>query len=92
MVLANDASWIIVVTGNGVDFSDIVQNVSFDVGETTQAVLVPITRDRIAEPTEEFNLVLKHVPGGDTNITILEPSVSVGIIVDTRKATVNVQV
>ena len=44
----------------------------------------------IAEPTEEFNLVLQHVPGGDTNIIILEPSVSIGIILDTRKTTLNV--
>ena len=73
------------LTGNGVDFTDVVKNVTFDIGETTQNVLVPITCDSIAEPTEEFNLVLKLVPGGDTNITILKPSVSVGIILDTSK-------
>ena len=73
---------------DGVDFINTTQNVTFDIGETTQSVLVPITLDSITEPTEEFNLVLKHVPGGDPNITILQPSVSVGIILDTRKSTV----
>ena len=65
-----------------------MHNVTFDIGETTQSVLVPITLDSITEPTEEFNVVLKHVLGGDTSIAILEPSVSVGIILDTRKSTV----
>ena len=86
----NDVTYVTALIGNGVDFTDIVQNVTFDIGETTQDVLIPITRDRIAEPKEEFNLVLKHVPVGDTSITILEPSVCVGIILDTRKATLNV--
>ena len=72
---------------DGVDFTSTIQNVIFDIGETTRSILVPITRDSIAEPTEEFNLVLKYVPGADT-ITILEPSVSVGIILDTSKSTV----
>ena len=75
----------IVLTGNGVYFTDIVQNVTFEIGETIQSVSVPITRDSIIEAAEEFNLVLKRVPGDDTNITILEPSVSVGIITDTSE-------
>ena len=75
--------------GNGIDFTNVVQNVTFGIGITNQIVLVPITRDSITEPTEQFNLVLKDVPGGDTIITILEPSVSVGIIFDTSKGTIN---
>ena len=72
--------------GNDVDFTDVVQNVTFAIGETTQNVLVPIIRDDIPEADEEFNLVLKNVLGGDTSIDILEPSVSVGIIIDTSES------
>ena len=61
---------------------------TFEIGETIQSVSVPIIRDSIIETAEEFNLVLKRVPGDDTNITILEPSVSVGIITDTSEFTI----
>lgn len=66
----------------------MVRNVTFEIGETMQTVLVQITSDSIPEPSEEFNLVLKHVPEGDTSIIISEPSVAVGIIFDTSKGTV----
>ena len=61
---------------------------TFEIGETVQTVSVPITRDSIIETAEEFNLTLKRVPGDNTNITILEPSVAVGIITDTSKFTI----
>jgi len=77
--------------GNGIDFTNVVQNVTFGIGTTKQTILVPIACDSITEPTEQFNLVLKHVPGGDTSITILEPSVSVGVIFDTSKRTINLK-
>ena len=62
---------------------------TFEIGETVQTVSVLITRDSIIETDEEFNLILKRVPGDDTNITILEPSVSVGIITDTSEFTID---
>ena len=77
--------WLISFAGDDVDFTDVVQNVTFAIGETTQNVLIPISRDDLPEADEEFNLVLKQVPGGDTGIAILEPSVSVGIITDTSE-------
>ena len=74
--------------GNGIDFNSAVQNITFEIGQTIQNIHIPIIYDSIIESNEEFNLVLKHVPGGDTNTAILEPSISVGIILDTCKTAI----
>jgi len=63
-----------------VDYSNTNVNLTFEIGETTKIVNVPITNDCEIEGSENFNMILRHF---DTNVRLLSPSQSVGTITDT---------
>jgi len=63
-----------------VDYSNTIVNLTFEIGDTTKIVNVPITNDCETEDPENFNVILRRF---DTNAELLSPSRSIGIITDT---------
>ena len=59
----------------------LVQNIIFASGETSNVFTVTIINDTIAESNESFEVFLKLLPGS-TGVTIGQPSVATGIIID----------
>ena len=64
------------------DYSDTIVNITFEIGDTTKIVNVPISNDCEVEESENFNMFLRRF---DTDVRLLSPSGSVGIITDTGK-------
>ena len=64
------------------DYSNTIVNFTFEIGDTTKIVNVPITNDCEIEDSENFNIILRRF---DTNVRLLSPSQSVGTITDTGK-------
>ena len=62
------------------DYRNTIVNLTFEVGDTTKIVNVPITNDCETEDSENFNVILRRF---DTNVRLLSPSRSVGTITDT---------
>ena len=62
------------------DYSNTIVNLTFEIGDTTKIVNVPITIDCETEDSENFNTILRRF---DTNVRLLSPSRSVGMITDT---------
>jgi len=58
--------------GGGVDYDDVLANVTFPAGSTSQVVTVNLTDDGILEPTERFTIEIIGVhPEGDETIPCL---------------------
>ena len=64
------------------DYSDTIVNITFEIGDTTKIVNVPISNDCEVEGSENFNMFLRRF---DTDVRLLLPSQSIGIITDTGK-------
>ena len=64
------------------DYSNTIVNITFEIGDTTKLVNVPITNDCEIEDSENFNIILRRF---DSNVRLLSPSRSVGTITDTGK-------
>ena len=62
------------------DYSNTIVNLTFEIGDTTKTVNVPITTDCETEGSENFNIILRRF---DTNVRQLQPFRSVGTITDT---------
>ena len=62
------------------DYSDRIENITFEIGDTTKIVNIPITNDCLNESSENFNMILRRF---DTNVRLISPLRSVGIITDT---------
>ena len=60
----------------------MVQNITFDSGETSNIVSVDIQDDQIAESDESFEVFLKPISNSPYDVRIDEASVAVGIIFD----------
>ena len=65
-----------------VDYITLVQNITFDSGETSNIVSVDIQDDQIAESDESFEVFLKPLSNSPYDVRIDEASVAVGIIFD----------
>ena len=65
-----------------VDYITLVQNITFDSGETSNIVSVDIQDDQIAESDESFEAFLKPLSNSPYDVRIDEASVAVGIIFD----------
>jgi len=63
-----------------VDYSNTIVNLTFEIGDTTKIMNVPITNDCETEGSENFIIVLRRF---DTSVGLLQPFHSVGIITDT---------
>ena len=58
--------------GGGVDYDDVLVNVTFPAGSTSQVVTVNLIDDGILEPTERFTIEIIRVhPEGDETIPCL---------------------
>ena len=68
------------------DYSDTIVNITFEIGDTTKIVNVPIINDCLIESSENFNMILRRF---DTNVRLLSPSLSVGTITDTGELSYN---
>ena len=69
-------------TAADVDYVTLVQNITFDSGESSQDVFVAIRDDQIAESDETFEVFLKPISNSPHDVRIDEASVAVGIIFD----------
>ena len=65
-----------------VDYTSVVINITFNNGDNSQVVAVPITDDEIAEADETFEVFLKNFPDSPHNVIFADPSVAVGTIFD----------
>ena len=65
-----------------VDYISLVQNITFDSGETSKVFSVAIRDDQIAESDETFEVFLKSLSNSPYDVRIDETSVAVGIIFD----------
>ena len=60
------------ILGGGVDYDDVLVNVTFPAGSTSQVVTVNLIDDGILEPTEQFTIEIIGVhPEGDETIPCL---------------------
>lgn len=62
------------------DYRNTIVNLTFENGNTTKIVNVPIINDCETEGSENFNVILRRF---DTNVRQLQPFRSVGTITDT---------
>ena len=68
-----------------VDYTSVVINITFNSGENSSVVAVPITNDVLPETDETFEVFLKNIPGSPYDVVIFaDPSVAVGTIIDNR--------
>ena len=65
-----------------VDYVTLVQNITFDSGESSQDFSIAIINDQIAESDETFEVFLKSLSDSPYDVRIDEGSVAVGIIFD----------
>ena len=65
-----------------VDYVTLVQNITFDSGETSKVFSVAIRDDQIAESDETFEVFLKSLSSSPYDVRIDEASVAIGIIFD----------
>lgn len=63
-VLTQDRPPAVGTAREGVDYTGVTNTISFQAGETTQTITVPIAADGLVEGTEFLNLVLTNVTGG----------------------------
>lgn len=59
----------------------MVQNVTFNSGETSKVISVTIMDDGVAEGNESFEVFLKVLPESP-DVVIGQPSVATGVIID----------
>ena len=65
------------ILGRGVDYDDVLVNVTFPAGSTSQMVTVNLTDDGILEPTERLTIEIigVHPEGVETIPCLLEGTV-----------------
>jgi len=68
----------------------VVINITFNSGENSSVVAVPITNDVLPEADETFGVFLKNIPGSPYNVILDDPSVAVGTIIDNRIPSENI--
>ena len=68
----------------------MVINITFNSGENSSVVAVPITNDVLPEADETFEVFLKNIPGSPYNVILDDPSVAVGTIIDNRIPSENI--
>ena len=71
------------------DYSDTIENITFEIDDTTKIVNVPIANDCLVESSENFNVILRRF---DTNVELMSPFLSVGTITDTSELYYNYSV
>lgn len=59
----------------------MVQNITFNSGETSKVISITIADDGVAEDDESFEVFLKPLPDSP-DVVISQPSVAVGTIID----------
>ena len=65
-----------------VDYTSVVINITFNSGENSSVVAVPITNDVLPEADETFEVFLKNITGSPYDVIFADPSVAVGTIID----------
>ena len=67
-----------------VDYTSVVINITFNSGENSSVVAVPITNDVLPEADETFEVFLKNITGSPYDVIFADPSVAVGTIIDNK--------
>jgi len=70
----------------GVDYDDTPLTATFNTGDTSVAVMIPVVDDRIVnEEDEEFNVTLSIIPTAGVRVELGDVSIARGIIIDSSE-------